>query len=505
MKKRLKGYIQSIRFKSHLFLFLCLFGCQLAAKDQSIDSLKRALQYTNNDSNKCAILSKLAEMEPDDNLWPIYNDQVYKISKNKVISGKDKSYYYHKLLIASSNNKGYLFNLIGQIDSSIIYFNECLILSEKINDKENFAESLYNIGKAYNLKGNIPKALELQARSLAIAEKENFAELTARVLISIGLTHHKQKDLAKALEYYKKAYNIQLKIKDKRGSGYSLTNIAGIYLDKKDYPNALKYFNESKQLLQQINDYSGYLMALRNIAKIYLVNKDFDNAIENCNKIINDDQSAIYKPILASTHDMLGAIYLDMNEIDRALTNNLLAMKIAKEIQNPELIRNSAFALTKNYKKLKKHQLALDNYELYILMRDSIYSQETRKASIKSQLKYEYEKKATADSVKVAEEKKLTQIQLKQDETQRYFLYGGLALTIVFGIIMFNRFKVAQKQKNIIAEQKNIVEKQKHIVDEKQKEIMDSIHYAKRIQQSLLPTEKYISKNLNIKFNEPGP
>lgn len=33
-------------------------------------------------------------------------------------------------------------------------------------------------------------------------------------------------------------------------------------------------------------------------------------------------------------------------------------------------------------------------------------------------------------------------------------------------------------------------------VEEKQKEILDSIHYAKRIQRSLLPTEKYIEKKL---------
>ena len=39
---------------------------------------------------------------------------------------------------------------------------------------------------------------------------------------------------------------------------------------------------------------------------------------------------------------------------------------------------------------------------------------------------------------------------------------------------------------------------QKEIVEEKQKEILDSIRYAKRIQQSLLPTEKYIDK----KFKE---
>lgn len=32
--------------------------------------------------------------------------------------------------------------------------------------------------------------------------------------------------------------------------------------------------------------------------------------------------------------------------------------------------------------------------------------------------------------------------------------------------------------------------------EEKQKEILDSIHYAKRIQQSLMPTGKYIDKQL---------
>jgi len=31
---------------------------------------------------------------------------------------------------------------------------------------------------------------------------------------------------------------------------------------------------------------------------------------------------------------------------------------------------------------------------------------------------------------------------------------------------------------------------------EKQKDILDSIRYAKRIQQSLLPNEKYLDKNL---------
>ncbi len=43
------------------------------------------------------------------------------------------------------------------------------------------------------------------------------------------------------------------------------------------------------------------------------------------------------------------------------------------------------------------------------------------------------------------------------------------------------------------------IEKQKELVEEKQKEIIDSIHYAKRIQIALLPSEKYIARRLNNK------
>ena len=40
-------------------------------------------------------------------------------------------------------------------------------------------------------------------------------------------------------------------------------------------------------------------------------------------------------------------------------------------------------------------------------------------------------------------------------------------------------------------------QQQKHIIEEKQKEILDSIYYAKRIQTALITSEKYIERNLN--------
>lgn len=47
-----------------------------------------------------------------------------------------------------------------------------------------------------------------------------------------------------------------------------------------------------------------------------------------------------------------------------------------------------------------------------------------------------------------------------------------------------------------IEDAKRTIVEQKQIIDEKNKDIIDSIHYARRIQNSLLPTEKYLQRNL---------
>ena len=147
---------------------------------------------------------------------------------------------------------------------------------------------------------------------------------------------------------------------------------------------------------------------------------------------------------------------------------------------------------------------AFENYKMYIIYRDSMNNELNTKRSVETQMQYSFDKKQSADSIRVEEEKKVVAAELKSEKNQRYSLYGGLGLTIVFALFIFNRFRVTRKQKviiegqkQILEYQKKIVEEQKQIVEEKNKDILDSIHYARRIQRSILPTEKYIIKNLN--------
>jgi len=57
-----------------------------------------------------------------------------------------------------------------------------------------------------------------------------------------------------------------------------------------------------------------------------------------------------------------------------------------------------------------------------------------------------------------------------------------------------------RKANKLLSEQKSEIEKQKHLVDEKQKEILDSINYAKRIQTALMANSSMMSTNLKEHF-----
>lgn len=373
-----------------------------------------------------------------------------------------------------------------------------------------------NMGYLSDHQGNIALALEHYHTSLKIVEKTNNKEMIAVSLINIGAIYSDQGDFDNALNYYNKSLKIREDIKDNYGIANSLNNLGDVYLKKAKsnknssekealFQKSLDHFQRSLKIREGLNDKPGIATCLHNMGTYYseraretLTLKERNNYI-NTSLVFFEQSLKIREQLkdrtgIAYSLNNIATALFKLGKIAEAKKIGLQNLKLSEELGFPESIKNASNTLFNLYKISGNIKGAYEMRVLYIQMRDSLNNIENRKASIKSQLKYEYEKKAAADSVKVAEEKKLTTFQLKQEENQRYFLYCGLGLAIIFGGVMFNRFRITRKQKNIIEEQKHIVEEQKNLVEEKQKEIMDSIHYAKRVQQSLLPNEKYFSK-----------
>jgi hypothetical protein len=152
------------------------------------------------------------------------------------------------------------------------------------------------------------------------------------------------------------------------------------------------------------------------------------------------------------------------------------------------------------YEKTNRPALALAFYKKTIALRDTVFSKENSKKTMQSEMEHEYEKKKllaeTEHRKEIENQKAIAEEKRRKQNIILWSVAIGLILVIVFAGFVLRSLRTSNKQKKIIEIKSKETEEQKLVIEEKQKEIIDSIKYAKRIQQSQLPTKKYIEKSI---------
>src|SRR6185437_5357105 len=259
-----------------------------------------------------------------------------------------------------------------------------------------------------------------------------------------------QLNYTKALEYYLKDLNLCIEIGNKEGIGACYTNVGSVYAAQYNYKKALTYFLKSLQLREEISDKHG-------IASCYMHIGDLHNKLAN------------YK---------LAIKYCDM------------CLSVGAEIGDIEVERSAYENLAIAYSKTGNYKEAYVNHVKFKQLTDSIFNADNSKQLGDLKTQFEVEKKETELKIKSeAEQEKLKAVALEETKRQQVIIAsvaGVLIIVLVFSLFLYKRFKLTQKQKNIIEQQKVMVDKAYEELHEKNKEVMDSIHYAKRIQTALI-------------------
>ncbi len=480
-----------------LFSFLTVHFCTA----QNIDSLELALKQATNDTVRANILSQLTENCEIEDI-PKYANPLAKLCEEKANLNLNKhlKFFYTTHYANALDNLGIAAERTGDLSKAINNTLKCIALLEEIKNFEALAFPFNNIAYYYYNLGDIPKALEYNHRSLKIHEQLNDKQGIATSLNNIAGIYDFQGEYAMALDYNNKSIKILKEINNKSGIAGALNNIAGIYANKKQITKALEYYYEALAIQEEIQDKATMAYTLNNIGFNLQNQGDIKQALSYYLKSLKLNEELNNKRGITFSLNDIAGIFLTEGKYTEALDHAKQSLKMAKELGYPESIRDAAVTLRNIYKKTGNYKDALQMLALEVQMRDSVNNEQTKKISVKKAFQYQYEKKAAADSVKNAEQQivkdaQLTaqHAQLKQERTQRFALYGGLLLVIAFLGFVLNRFKVTRKQKKIIEEQKVLVDQAYETLHEKNKEVMDSINYASRIQRALITSDKYIS------------
>ncbi len=199
--------------KHILKLFISLLCLASVSHAQNIDSLKQTLNTAKHDTIKISILLELVESISDDNVWPIYNDQLIKLSEKLVLDGNAKIKLIGKRGLADGyNNLGFIYNNQGDIPKALEYFDKSLKLQEELKDKQGIAEALGNIGVIYYFQNDKEKALDYYTKALKLREELGIKEDIANSLNNIGTLYYMMGKMKEALDYSTRSLKLQEEI-----------------------------------------------------------------------------------------------------------------------------------------------------------------------------------------------------------------------------------------------------------------------------------------------------
>lgn len=489
--------------KPKLLLFFILLSFSSLSQTK-IDSL---ISITKNSSDPLEILEaylawdeEIYAQYPDSSIY--LNSKVLELSETFLKESNDtiRVKSIKSNMASALNNIGSTLNQQGKYKEALKFHERSLAIKKEIGNKQGMSTSLNNIGYVYLYQVNTAKALEYFIKSLKIREEIGYKRGVAGSLINIGSIYFKQNEWEKALDYYFRSIEALEDIKDKRRLAFAYINIGHIYTHQGKLEEAKTYFEKCLQLYADINSPMGLADVHNNLGILYLKMKEYEQSLKSFDQSLELSTQVQSNKGLASALNNKAKVYLDLKQYSNAILNAKKALNIAKASDNAVEARAAYQNLYQAYEKTGSTSKSYEMFRQFISIRDSILSDENQKQAIRQEIKYNYEKQATADSIQAAEAQRVLdaqitaqKAQIKQERTQRIALYIGLAMLIIFGLFVYNRLQITRKQKLLIEEQKGIV-------DEKNQEILDSINYAKRIQSAILPPAPLVEEYLTDSF-----
>jgi serine phosphatase RsbU (regulator of sigma subunit) len=504
----------------------------------TIDSLLTLINLSKSDTDKiktyliicdlCDITDNIKYAEPiitlTDRLLPLNKDS---LTQNQLVKWRYKAVDYERFFYQRNNE------MLPEEENLYKYHMQ---IAAKYRHYESYTDAANALSNFYFKQGNMLKKLNILLEGYETNKKANYYKGVSRMLIQTAFFYADNKDTASAIDYINKAIENEKLIKDDKRKNRGFIIRGNLYRDLGQYEKALNEYKGAIQGYTNAKDTSALADAYRQIAYLYQNKKEYEKAIENfkrCEQIAQSNNDfGLLVQVLIGKGDALASlgkyeeaikehkwlwdkISSHLNETDKTTIvffgshlakDYVLAQRyqeakkildlltpitsVAVEISNIENLAFRADSALGNYKE------ALIHYQHYIKIQQKLQDIEISKAGAQQKFKNDLEKQKNEQAQKDAQAQ-------AENKRQKLLLTLGsvvLILVVIFTAFVFRNLKTSQKQNKIIASQKQEVEIQKHLVDEKQKEIVDSITYAKRLQEAILPPTQFISQNFPNNF-----
>lgn len=368
----------------------------------------------------------------------------------------------------------------NKTNESVACYKKAAELYKQGKQTEGEAYCYNKIGKVYSNAKKHNEAIKAYKKALDLYSSANNTKSAYNAAYNIGNEYFVSGNFKQAAVYYKKAYNLIANSSDYKEQAYVLNQLGASYANYGDFTSGLKYFNKAAKMAEKSGE-SQLLANINSQIKAIEGNKEHhEKAKTEYEKEQEQEQKQLVENLKEEYSDIKNKHLMSLKEIEHLSYENQakeLKLHVIKEKYEKQLLENQ----------LKEQKIKLLKSE------NELKEKRVKLLEAENQIK----------ELKIGNQRKIITI-----ISISLGIVIILLIIIIFLFVQRTKTLKLLKEKNAIIDEKNQelnqqneeiatqrdeLERQRDILNKQNKEITDSIKYAKRIQNSILPARSVIS------------
>jgi serine phosphatase RsbU (regulator of sigma subunit) len=367
---------------------------------------------------------------------------------------------------------------------------KALAASKNISYEKGYVDALTNLGFFYMQKGQNDKGFEALMECLAIHERDQNEVGIGLCLYNLGILHLRIGNFNDAVEYLQKSLSIRMRLGDKAGIAACYFQRAYINQQFNDIDEALKDGERALEIRRELNDTNGMAATLTVISNGYFLKKEFIKAKEIIMQSLKLRHKGNERMGYHASKQRCVEINIELGEYEEARKDAMEGLDAARKEDLP-------LGVMRFSQSLGNLELKLGNKEE--AKRWYTYALEVATNSSYKSFQYEvYELLAEVcsqlnDMVGAFEYyKKFHQVKEEVISLQ--------SNTRLKSLQFINQVESAKREAELEKNKNTELKKAYDLIEEKNKDILDSINYAKRLQDAILPPLSLVKQHLPESF-----
>ncbi len=337
---------------------------------------------------------------------------------------------------------------IGLYDSSVHYYQQSREAFSKLGSVLDEAKILVNLSMTYNRLGDFDETIQMASDALRLFEQIGDQKGIAVSLNIMGQVYYFNEDYQKSLDYFRKYLAQAINSGDSMEIAGGYNNIGSAYMMLEKPDSAILIFHKALDIHLGLNSAYGIGNAYQNIASNYQELNRNDSAFYFYQKALPYYKSVDNKSGLAETYVNMGRTLSNDLQNWKAIDHFLEGISIAKLLGEKYLIQEGYYGLAASYEELGQYRDALNAYQDYDIISDSIFNESTRSNIEEINARYETEKKEQQIAMQQLE------ITNQQTENQRNLaIMAGLVVFIMLLIVTFMLYRNHRQRREAIMRQ----------------------------------------------------